>query len=155
MIEMNAGTKANIMARLLMTVLIACLALALLALVSGTTSAAPADAPQDTVTSFARYTLLTANGVTTTQTGTGVRIANFETMDCFGVIDVTLAQTVTLSFQASADGTNYATVDTLDAQSADTTVFTRTLVYGEYYRAKATLAVTNPVTISVKCVAKN
>jgi len=143
----------NTLMQLLLTIGIAGLALA--ALLSGTTSAAPADAPQGTVTSFARYTLLTANKITTTQTGLGVRIANFEWMDCFSAIDATLAQTVTVSYQASADGINYATVASMAAATTDTVDYTRTLVYGEYFRTVATLAGSNPVTVNVKCVAKN
>jgi hypothetical protein len=118
-------------------------------------SATPTDAPSSTVSSFARYTLMTSNGITGTTNGTAVRIAGFEYIDCFAAIDVTLWQTVTMSYQASADGTNYATAQANSAVSADATVMTRTLVYGEYFRPVATLGTTNPVTISVKCVAKN
>lgn len=147
------------MTRIAMVLVIVTVLIAGLVIVGkpGQVSAAPNDAPLAAVSSFARYTLLTANGITNTTagTGTGVRIAGFESIDCFGAIDVTLAQTVTLSYQASADGVNYATVETHAAQSADTTVFTRTLVYGEYFRPVATLAGSNPVTVTVKCVAKN
>jgi hypothetical protein len=148
---MNTGIKTYIVMRMAIAILIAALALAVV------TSLPASAAPQDTVTSIARYTLLTANSITTTArgTGTGVRIPNFEYIDCYGVIDVESAQTVTLSFEGSNDGTNYAAVATMAAQTADTTIFTRTLVYGEYYRAKATVGTTNPVTVSVKCVAKN
>jgi hypothetical protein len=74
---------------------------------AGNVSASPADAPEQAVTSFARYTLMTSNGITGTTNGTAVRIAGFEYIDCFSAIDVTSLQTVTMSYQASADGLPY------------------------------------------------
>jgi hypothetical protein len=148
----------KIMIRLWIPIVIVLILLAGLVIadrVSAAPEAGSSDAPQAAVTSYARYTLLSASGVTSTQTSTGIRIAGFEYIDCFGAIDVTLPQTVTISYQASADGVNYATVTSHAAQSADITVFTRTLVYGEYYRTVAALAGANPATVSVKCVAKN
>lgn len=122
---------------------------------NATPAEAPTGAPASTVTSFARYTLFNLAGITQTANGTAIRIGGFESIDCFGTIDVSLAQTVTVSFQASADGTNYVTVDALPAVTSDSTNVTRTLVYGEYFRPVVTLGSANPVTASVKCVAKN
>jgi len=121
---------------------------------------ATADAPYQpghTVQSYARYTLITANGITTTAagTGTGVRIAGYDYADCFAAIDIASAQTVTLGFQGSADGTNYAPIVTLTAVAGDTTIMTRTAVIGDYFRPVISLTYANPVTVSVKCVMKN
>ena len=112
--------------------------------------------PAHTVQSYARYTLLTSNGITQAVNGTGVRVAGYDYADCFGVFDVTASQTATLALQASADGTNYVALATFTAQTTDTVVATRTAVLGEYFRAAVTtLGSANPVTVSVKCVMKN
>lgn len=125
-------------------------------------SATPAYPPEHTIQSYTRYTLLTSNGVTATTggsvsaVGTGVRVAGYDFADCYATFDATDSQTATLALQGSNDGTNYASLATFAAQSADTTIFTRTAIIGEYFRANiTTLGSSNPITVSVKCVMKN
>lgn len=142
---------------LMLTALIAAaFVLAFGAAIVNIASATPDNPPAHTIQSYARYTLLTSNGITQTANGTGVRIAGYDFADCFEVVDATLVQTATVALQASADGTNYVTVLSYSSATTDTATFTRTAIYGEYFRAAVTsLGNTNPVTVSVRCVMKN
>lgn len=142
--------------RMMLTLSVALLMVTGALLAATRANAAPEYPPEHSLQSYARYTLLTSNGITQTVNGTGVRVAGYDFADCFGVFDVALAQTATLALQGSADGISYVTLAAFEAQSSDSVVATRTAVLGEYFRAAVTtLGSANPVTVSVKCVVKN
>jgi hypothetical protein len=142
--------KINILNRLLTVALVAMLML-------GLASVALAQDPYpQSVTWRADVALYAGNGVTTTVTGAASsKPAAYGVQDCYQIVDVTDAQTVTGKLQHSPDGTNWADLYTFSAITADNVAFTRTAIYGAYARYAATLATTNPVTITLKCVAKN
>lgn len=142
--------KINNFNRLLTVLLIASAML-------GLVSVALADDPSpQTVVWRASNTYYTGNGVTTAVTGTAYNFqADFGIQDCYQIVDVTALQTVTGKIEHSQDGTNWVTQYTFSAVSADNVAFTRTTIYGNYERYWASLGTTNPVTISLKCVAKD
>lgn len=117
-----------------------------------------AAAPQTAnVTAYKTITLYTGNGITQTANGSEKFIGAYGVQDCYQTVDVSNTQTITGALQHSADGTNWVTVHTFSAVSADTTSFTNTAVYGlsARYIVAGLLTSTNPVTVSVTCVYKN
>jgi hypothetical protein len=142
--------KINTFNRLLTVVLIA---IAMLGLVSVALAQDPS--PQNVVWRSSQV-YYTGNGVTADVTGTAYTFqADFGIQDCYQIVDVTALQTVTGKIQHSFDNTNWVTQYTFPAVSADNVGFTRTTIYGNYERYIATVGTTNPVTISLKCVAKD
>ena len=139
--------------RLMLVAGVGMLMLALFAVALGPVGAV--DAAPQRIVERRSVLLYSGAGVTETATGSGVIAGGYANADCFVAVGVTLAQTVTVALSASADNTNWATVTTFAAISADSTVYTRTVVYGEYLRARTTLGGSNPVTATVRCVLKS
>jgi len=118
---------------------------------------------------YALYTW-TNNGITTTTNGASRFTADYGQFECYQVVDATLAQTVTTKFQSSPDGTNWSedpiwyfatNVLAVDADYTDVTTDTTTanfgiiVLYGEYTRPVVTLGTANPVTVTLRCIAKD
>ena len=121
----------------------------------GLASAKPEAAPQDTLRIVKQVTLYAGSSITTNQTGSAVRTTGYSNAECYSIVDVTSAQTVTAIISHSADATNWVTLHSFTAVSADGTSFTPTLAYGEYLRASVTLGGSNAVTPTVRCVLKD
>jgi hypothetical protein len=142
--------KVNLTNRILTAALIAMLMLGLVGV------ALASDPQPQSVTWYDTVTLYSGAGITSAPTGTAnSKYVTFGIQDCYQMVDVTDATTVTGKLQHSPDGSNWADLYTFPAQTADSVVFTRTANYGSYERYVATLATTSPVTISLKCVFKD
>ncbi len=113
------------------------------------------DPTPQTVGGWASYLLYSGNGVTAGANGTGKVTADYGVGDCYSIVDATLNQTVTVALQSSPDNSNWNTTYTYAATSADSVTFTRTTMYGQYTRATTTLGTANPVTVTVRCIAKD
>lgn len=142
--------KVNLLNRILTAVL-------LCALMFGLVGVALASDPQpQSVTWYDTVQLYSGAAITSAPTGAAnSKSVTFGIGDCYQIVDVTDATTVTGKLQHSPDGTNWVDLYTFPAQTADSVVFTRTANYGGYQRYAATLGTTNPVTISAKCVYKD
>lgn len=126
--------------------------------VVGRASAAEGNTPAPfSVRVHTPYTLLIANGVTTTAggIGAGYRLGGFDYADCFGSFTIASAQSLVLGLQSSADNVAWAPVVSLTAVTATGVNFTRTAVYGEYFRAVISQTWANAYTATVKCTLKN
>ncbi len=142
--------KVNLINRVLTTVLIAVLMLALAGV------ALAQDPSPQSVIWRANLTYYTGNGITASAAGSAFTTqADFGVQDCYQIIDVTSSQTVTGKLQHSPDGTNWVTLYTFSQVSADAIAFTRTVIYGGYARYTVDISNTNPVTVALKCVAKD
>lgn len=143
--------------KLLATMIVACLMLAavLVALPLGSATAAPEGAPQAALKNTKTVLLYQGNGITESKTGSAVYTGGYASADCYSVIDVASAQTVTMIISHSADAQNWVTNNTFTAVSADGTAFTNTVPYGLYFRASASLAGSNAVTVTERCVLKD
>lgn len=150
--------------KLLITMLVAAVMLAAMALAlpmgaataapQAGPAAAPAAAPQAIQNYFARL-IYQGNGITATATGNAVGTLGYSLADCYSIVDVTNAQTVTVVISHSADASNWVTWNSFTAVSADGTAFTTSVPYGAYLRATAGLGGSNPVTVTVRCVLKD
>ncbi len=140
-----------------LTLLSALVMLALIAAVLplNSASAKPEASPQGTLRIAKQVVLYSGNGITTAQTGSAVRTTGYANAECYSIVDVTSAQTVTAIISHSADAQNWVTLHTFSAVSADGTSFTPTLTYGEYLRASVTLGGSNAVTPTIRCVLKD
>jgi len=141
---------------------VALLALLMLTLVSiglQAQTVQASDPNPQTVTAVETFTLYSGSGVTQS----GVSLSGLYSMRNYGIADCYTDyiaksgtyQTATLGLQSSADATNWLTDTTLGPFSAVGVSLTRVSVYGYYHRIYATLGNTNPLTITVKCVAKD
>lgn len=143
----------NVMLTLISALVMLALIVAVLPL--GEASAKPEAAPQAVLRQVKQVTLYSGNGITTSATGSAVRTSGYANAECYSIVDVTSAQTVTAIISHSADAQNWVTLSTFTAVSADGTAFTTTYPYGEYLRASASLAGSNAVTPTVRCVLKD
>ena len=143
----------NVMLTLLSALVMLALIVAVLPL--GEVSAKLEAAPQGTLRIVKQVTLYSGNGITTSATGSAVRTTGYSNADCYSIVDVTSAQTVTAIISHSADAQNWVTLHTFSAVSADGTSFTPTLTYGEYLRVTVNLGGSNAVTPTVRCVLKD
>lgn len=143
--------------KLLVTMIVAGLMLTavLAALPLGSATAAPADAPQAALKNTKTVLLYSGNGITEAKTGSAVYTGGYASAECYSIVDVTSAQTVTAIISHSADATNWVTWNTFSAVSADGTSFTTTVPYGLYFRASVTLGGSNAVTPTIRCVLKD
>lgn len=140
---------------------VALVVLVMLSLVSIGLSAQPAlatDPNPQTVSAYETFTLYSGTGVT--QSGTSLTglysMRNYGIADCYiNYIAATSPQTATMVLLSSADATGWLTDTTFTAMSAVGVSMTRVNVYGYYHKIYATLGNTNPLTITVKCVAKD
>lgn len=116
---------------------------------------------------YALYTW-SNDGITSTTNGAGRFTADYGQFECYQTVDETDLQTVTLKFQHSpnnsvwADGPTWQfSSNVLDADTdfadvtADGTSFGLVTLYGEYTRPVITLGEANPVTVTVRCIAKD
>lgn len=148
-------------ARLTNVMVLALVALVLVGLMVGVSAqrAAAADPDPQSVSAVETFTLYSGTGVTQS----GVSLSGLYSMRNYGIADCYTDyiakggtyQTATLGWQSSADATNWMTNTTLGPFSAVGVSLTRVTVYGYYHRIYATLGNTNPLTITVKCVAKD
>lgn len=141
---------------------IALVVLMMLSLVSIGLNARPAaatDPSPQTVTAVETFTLYSGEGVT--QSGTSLTglysMRNYGIADCYTnyIAKSGTYQTATMVLLSSADATGWLTDTTFTAMSAVGVSMTRVSVYGYYHKIYATLGNTNPLTITVKCVAKD
>src|SRR5512137_2408112 len=147
---MEDEMKINLLNRGLTVVLIAMLMLGLVGV------ALASDPAPQSVTWHAAITLYSGESVTAAVTGTAAaKPQDFGIGDCYQIVDATDATTVTGYLQHSPDGTNWSTAYTYPAAITDGVAFTRTAMYGDYTRYWASVATTNPVTITLKCVVKD
>ncbi len=135
------------------------IALVCLAILAAVLPAQVTPARADSVASYNTVQILAFGGVTTTQTGSAF-VAGYGQADCYAMttqaISPTTAQTVTFALSHSWDRVNWVSLYSFTDQTTNTVDFTRTLIYGNYLRAQATLGDTGrPVTGSVVCVLKN
>ncbi|MBK8113293.1 MAG: hypothetical protein IPK44_01590 [Candidatus Accumulibacter sp.] len=150
-----------IVARLTNVMVLALVALVLVGLMVGVSAqrAAAADPSPQTVSAVETFALYSGTGVTQS----GVSLSGLYSMRNYGIADCYTDyiakggtfQTATMILQSSADATNWLTDTTFTAMSAVGVSMTRVTVYGYYHRIYATLGNTNPLTITVKCVAKD
>lgn len=110
--------------------------------------------PQSILT-YRTYLLTASNGITQTTNSSAALIQAYGIADCYSIVDATSLQTLTAKLQHSADQTNWVDLYSYAAVSADGVAFTRTTLYGNYLRAVGTLGTANPVTWTLRCVAKN
>jgi hypothetical protein len=110
----------------------------------------------------------TNNGIIATTNGTGRVTGDYGVFECYAIVDVTLPETVTITFQSSPDNTNFAAEPVwqfssnvlaatagMTAISADGTSFATVPIYGLYTRPVFTLSTTNPITVTLRCVGKD
>ena len=133
------------------------IALLALLLVLGGSNTALADSPYpQAVTSWQSFVLQSGTtSATAAYYGTAVQMVNYGTADCYVTTDVTAATSITPVLQSSPDNTNWSSDYTFAAISSDSTVMTRTSVYGRYQRVYVPMGTTNPVTVTARCIAKN
>lgn len=127
----------------------------LTALPMGSAQAGPQAAPQSALKNIKYALLYSGNGITESKTGSAVYTGGYASADCYSVVDVTSAQTVTAIISHSMDASNWVTWNSYTAASADGTSFTTTVPYGTYMRASASLAGSNAVTVTIRCVLKD
>ncbi len=147
------GKIGNVMLTLVSALVMLALIVAMLPMNS--VAAKPDTATQDVQRIVKQVVLYSGNGITTAQTGSAVRTTGYTNAECYSIVDVTSAQTVTAIISHSADAQNWVTLNTFAAVSADGTSFTPTLAYGEYFRASVTLGGSNAVTPTIRCVLKD
>lgn len=154
----------NLRTKLLATFASFGLTAALIAVLSFSMSVSqkPASVSADSVTGVVGYTLLAGNGATaTTTSGTAVNLRFFGTADCYsewvaGPVISGAPVTITNKLQHSFDGVSgWVDLYTFPVQTAAATSFTRTHVLGGFMRVSQTAGNANPVTTTVKCMAKN
>jgi len=143
--------------KLLTTLIVALLMITavLAALPIGSAQAGPEAAPAGALKTTRAVLLYTGNGITESKTGSAVYTGGYASADCYSIVDVTSAQTVTTILSHSVDATNWVTDKTFTAVSSDGTSFTTTVPYGLYLRATVYLAGSNAVTPTVRCVLKD
>lgn len=159
---MNRKTFNQLIVVTMVSVALLCVSLVLLP------TLAPKKAEASLVGAYVQYTWGPYNGVTTTQTGAGKVTADYGTLECYSTVDVTLAQRLTVTLQHSpnnsvwADGPmwQFATNVLLplagfDGQTADGTTFATGIAYGMYVRPTITISDANPVTVTLRCIAKD
>ena len=130
-------------------------------------SAPPPVADASAVDGYAQYSWYN-NSVTTTTTGAGRFTADYGRFECYSIVDVALTQTLTLTLQSSPDNTNWAdqpiwqfatnvlaVAASPTAQTADGVGFFISILEGQYTRPVFTLGESNPVTATLKCIAKD
>jgi hypothetical protein len=150
---------------ILLTALALVIVAALIALPS--LRAKPPSANASAVDGYALYTW-TNNGITASANGAGRWTADYGRFECYQTIDATLFQTVTLTFQASPDNTNWSAIPAWQfatnvlavgtgfaAVSTDGTTFGITVLEGLYTRPVFTLGASNPITVTLRCVGKD
>lgn len=142
----------NVMLTLVSALVMLALILAVLPL--GEAAAKPEAAPQ-AIKTTRTVLLYSGSGITAAATGSAVYTGGYAGADCYNTIDVGSAQTVTMIISHSADAQNWVTGNTFTAVSADGTAFTNTVPYGLYFRAAASLAGSNAVTVTARCVLKD
>lgn len=143
------------------------IAFVVLALLVAAVALQPQIASANQSDGYALYTW-TSTGITATTNGVGRFTADYGQFECYETVDATDPQTVTLKFQHSpnnsvwADGPTWQfSSNVLDADtdfadvSADGTSFGLVTLYGEYSRPVLTLAGSNPITVTVRCIAKD
>ena len=143
----------NVMLTLMSALVMLALIVAVLPL--GEAAAKPEAAPQAVLRQVKQVTLVSGSGITTSQTGSAVRTSGYANAECYSIVDVTSAQTVTAIISHSADAQNWVTLHSFSAVSADGASFTPTVPYGEYLRATVNLGGSNAVTPTVRCVLKD
>lgn len=126
-------------------------------------------AAANTADGYALYTW-TNNKITSSTNGAARFTGDYGQLECYQTVDADYAQTVTTKFQSSPDGVNWSenpvwqfgsnvlavAADYTDV-TTDTTLadFAIVVLYGEYTRPVITLGESNPVTVTLKCVAKD
>jgi len=122
----------------------------------------PAPVSADSVTGVVGFTLFSGNGLTATTTnGTATNLRFFGTADCYsefvaGPAVAQAAPTMTNKLQHSFDGTGgWVDLYTFPVRTAAAVDFTRTQILGGYMRVVQTVGNANPLTSTLKCVAKN
>lgn len=151
----------NVQTKTLLTLLVAVLMIAAvftvlpIGLASAKPEAAPAAAPAAALKNTRTILLYSGSGITASANGSAVYTGGYAGADCYNTIDVGSAQTVTMIISHSVDAQNWVTGNTFTAVSADGTAFTNTVPYGLYFRAAASLAGSNAVTVTARCVLKD
>jgi hypothetical protein len=147
--------------------LYAAIVAALLMGLVGLTPQAPRVATASSVDGYALYTW-TNDGIIATTNGAGRFTADYGRFECYATADVLDTQTIKVSFESSANNSNWAAqpvwqfssnvlapIDDFADISADSTVFGITNLYGMYTRPVFTLSEVNPVTVTLRCVGKD
>lgn len=101
------------------------------------------------------FILASGNGVTSTVTGalqTGM--TTYDVADCYSnYVSASAANTMTVAIY-HGDNTGTVLLYTYAQQTSAGSLFTRTIPYGRGLYAVATISGTNPITFSVRCIAK-
>jgi hypothetical protein len=149
-------------------ILLAALAIAAaIVAVQAVTTRPAQEATASSVDGYALYTW-THNGIIAGANGTGRWTADYGRLECYQTVDVTLMNAVTTTFQSSPDNSNWTAAPAwqfatnvlavgagLGGVEADGTTFGITVLEGFYTRPVFALANIHPITITLRCVAKD
>jgi len=144
--------------RLVVTLLLAVLAVAGTTVALAGPLAVPVEAPASQATGgWAEYLLHSgAVSITADATGTGRVIADYGVVDCYQIVDIGSAQRVTTTMAHSPDNSNWVDGMVFPGRQADGVDYLTFPVTGTYNRASVDImTAATGVTVTVRCTAKD
>lgn len=145
----------NRIARLTLVLMLAITLLAVSLFALNRQTAQPAQA-QGKTEGYASYLFLSSANGTGNATGTGKVVADYGWMDCYQITDFALTQHTQVTFAHSPNNTDWVSGTAFAAvNDTDSVIYVGVPVTGTYMRASLVVTSVNPVTVTIRCTAKD